>query len=278
MASSDNSSPRSVTSSSWLRLLKAREPQAWRRLTELYGPLVFHLGQRHGLSPEDSGDLVQEVFSAVAAAVDRFVHSPDCGTFRGCLWTIARNKLRDHFRRTADREQADGGTTAWKRLADLPENWSDESHDVSDPSELSLLFRRALDRVRCEFENRTWQAFWLSTVDQQDTADVAQQLGLSANSVRQAKSRVLRRLRCELGDGQMTKHPMTKEAHMTNDEWRNASTFVVIPFGNSCIRHSVVPSLADSASAFIPKGLRHIAQGYPRTRATLGCRSTPPQP
>ena len=218
MASSDNSSPRSLTSTSWLRRLKAQEPQAWRRLTELYGPLVFHWGRRQGLSPEDAGDLVQEVFSAVAAAVDRFIHSADHGTFRGWLWTIARNKLRDHFRRMADREQADGGTTAWQRLSAVPEVWSDESRDVSDPSELSLLFRRALDRVRCEFEDRTWQAFWLSTVEQQETADVATQLGLSANSVRQAKSRVMRRLRCELGDGQMTNDETPNDQRSPNDK------------------------------------------------------------
>jgi RNA polymerase sigma-70 factor (ECF subfamily) len=188
------------TSSSWLSRMRHRDPQAWRRLTELYGPLVYHWGRRHGLSAEDANDVTQEVFAAVAGAIDRFLHSPEQGTFRGWLWTIARNKLRDHFRREADREVADGGTEAFKRLVLIPESWSDESHDMTDQIELHRLFRRALDRVRCEFEERTWQAFWLSTVELRDTADIAAELNLSANSVRQAKSRVLRRLRRELGD------------------------------------------------------------------------------
>ena len=192
----------SRTSTSWLSRVRHRDPQAWRRLTELYGPLVYHWGRRHGLSAEDASDLTQEVFSAVAGAIERFLHSPEHGTFRGWLWTIARNKLRDHFRRDANREEAAGGTEACLRLASIPEVWSDESHGATDPGELQRLFRRALDRVRCEFEDRTWQAFWLSTIEQQDTDDIAHQLGLSANSVRQAKSRVLRRLRHELGDGQ----------------------------------------------------------------------------
>ncbi len=188
------------TSSSWLSRMRQRDPQAWRRLTELYGPLVYHWGRHHGLSAEDASDLTQEVFSAVAGAIERFLHSPEQGTFRGWLWTIARNKLRDHFRRETDREEAAGGTEAWLRLSSIPEIWSDESQDVTDLGELQRLFRRALDRVRCEFEDRTWQAFWLSTVEQQETDDIAKSLGLSANSVRQAKSRVLRRLRRELGD------------------------------------------------------------------------------
>jgi len=182
--------------------MKARDPQAWQRLTELYGPLVYHWGRRHLLSAEDASDLTQEVFSAVAGAIDRFLHSPEHGTFRGWLWTIARNKLRDHFRRAVQREEAAGGTEAWLRLSSVPEHWSDDSCNATDRVELQWLFRRALDRVRCEFEDRTWQAFWLSTVEQRDTAAIAAELGFSANSVRQAKSRVLRRLRRELGDAE----------------------------------------------------------------------------
>jgi len=188
------------TSTSWLLRVKARDPQAWQRLTDLYGPLVFHWARRHGLSPEDAGDLMQEVFGAVAVAIDRFLHSPGQGTFRGWLWTIARNKLRDHYRRSSHREEAAGGTEAGLRLLSIPEIWSDESVDITDRNELQKLFRRALDLVRCEFEERTWQAFWRTTIELRDSSDVAAELNLSANSVRQAKSRVLRRLRLELGD------------------------------------------------------------------------------
>lgn len=190
----------SKTSTSWLSHLRHRDPLAWQRLTELYGPLVYHWGRRHGLSPEDASDVTQEVFAAVSGAIDRFLHSPEHGTFRGWLWTIARNKLRDHFRRESDRELADGGTAAFQRLVLIPESWSDESHNATDRIELRQLFHRALERVRSEFEDRTWRAFWLSTVELRDTADIAAELNLSTNSVRQAKSRVLRRLRRELGD------------------------------------------------------------------------------
>lgn len=200
MTTSHNSPFGSATSTSWLRLVKAHDAAAWSRLTELYGPLVFHWGRRQGMSPEDAGDLLQEVFAAVAIAIDRFLHSAERGTFRGWLWTIARNKLRDHFRRTANREEADGGTEAQRRLSAISEVWSEDSNELTDRIELRQLFSRALERVRCEFEKRTWQAFWLCTVDLRDTADVAAELGLSTNSVRQAKSRILRRLRVELGD------------------------------------------------------------------------------
>jgi len=52
--------------------------------------------------------------------------------------------------------------------------------------------------VQAEFEVRTWQAFWQTTVEQQRPADVAAALGMNVGAVYMAKSRVLRRLRAEL--------------------------------------------------------------------------------
>jgi RNA polymerase sigma-70 factor (ECF subfamily) len=57
-----------------------------------------------------------------------------------------------------------------------------------------------LDLVRAQFEDRTWQAFWKVAVENASPADVAGQLGMTPTSVRQAKSRVLRRLKVELGE------------------------------------------------------------------------------
>ena len=54
--------------------------------------------------------------------------------------------------------------------------------------------------MRAEFESKTWQAFWRVTVDGLATASAAAELGLSGPAVRMAKSRVLRRLREEVGE------------------------------------------------------------------------------
>jgi RNA polymerase sigma-70 factor (ECF subfamily) len=62
------------------------------------------------------------------------------------------------------------------------------------------LFHQALGLIRDEFEQRTWQAFWRMAVDNRTSAEVAGELGMTTNAVRMAKSRVLRRLREELGE------------------------------------------------------------------------------
>lgn len=181
------------TSPSLVDRVRAQEAQAWQRLVDLYGPLVFGWSCRAGLSHEDAADVMQEVFLSVSKAILRF--DPRArGRFRGWLWTITRNKLRDHYRNAAPFD-ARGGDTANRLLgqfpeADFPEQWEDNSSDATR-HEVQALYHRAMTLIQSDFEPQTWRAFWLSVVEEKSTEEIAGLLGLSANGVRQAKSRVL---------------------------------------------------------------------------------------
>jgi RNA polymerase sigma-70 factor (ECF subfamily) len=180
--------------------VKAREGEAWERLADLYGPLVYGWCRQSGLQAEDAADVGQEVFGAVLTRVERFRRDRPGDTFRGWLWTITRNKIRDHFRRRSGRAQAPGGTGAQQQLAQIPDAPPDLS--VTSPSSKvrGLLEHRAVEMVRAGVEDRTWRAFWLVTVEGRAPADVAQELGITAQAVYDAKYRVRRRIRHELGD------------------------------------------------------------------------------
>ena len=187
-----------ATSATLVARVQANQQAAWQRLVDLYGPLIYSWGCRSGLASEDAADVMQEVFAAVARAIGNFDPAAQ-GRFRGWLWTITRNKIRDHHRRLIAEPPGRGGDAALRQLAELPEQWDDDASDATR-HEVRALYHRALDLIRNDFQPQTWQAFWLSVVEEQPTDVVARRLGLSANSVRQAKSRVLRRLRAELGD------------------------------------------------------------------------------
>ena len=188
------------TSPSLIRRVQHLDQQAWRQLTKLYGPLVFHWCKRLGLTGADADDLFQEIFIAVARGIHRFEPKSSAagsprGNFRGWLWTIAKNKAIDFHRFRKDREIAAGGSTAQFRLQEYADPFGEESGNQLDRSENASLFHRGLELVRSEFEEGTWQAFWRAAVEQQPTALIAEDLQMSPASVRQAKSRVLRRLR-----------------------------------------------------------------------------------
>ena len=187
-----------ATSRSMLAGARARDAEAWERMVALYAPLVFHWCRQWGLSPDDTADVFQDVFQSVAAHIGGFRREKAGDTFRGWLRTITRNKVNDHYRRRQHEPGGVGGSEARVLLSQLPDAADDEVR--SDEVAENALLHRALDQVRGEFEPRTWQAFWRTAVEGRATADVAAELAMSAGAVRVAKSRVLHRLRAELGD------------------------------------------------------------------------------
>ncbi len=198
-AESPFSGASSSTSPSLIQRVKAQDPEAWHRLVKLYGPLVYHWCRSSGLKGEDTADIVQEVFCAVAPGIAGFRGGGQRGSFRAWLRTITRNKVHDLFRRKQGQPEAKGGTVAQQQLMEVPQ--PPEATELTDPPEAEdALWRRAVELVRAEFEDRTWQAFWRVAVDGQPPAAVAEELSMTVHAVYQAKYRVLGRVRRELGD------------------------------------------------------------------------------
>ena len=179
--------------------LKDQQADAWRRLLRLYGPVVYGWCKGHGLQATDAEDVVQEVFRTVLLRIGDFRCDRPGDTFRGWLWTITRFKIGDHLRRRASQPRAAGGSEARDQLEQVPAETLSESSEVS-PGVTRGLYRRALELIRGEFEEVSWQAFWRVVGESQRPADVAVELGISLNAVYLAKSRILRRLREALGD------------------------------------------------------------------------------
>jgi RNA polymerase sigma-70 factor (ECF subfamily) len=190
--------PSTATSRSLLERVKADEPAAWDRLVALYAPLVLQWCRGWQVPEQDAADVFQEVFQAVVTHIAGFRKEREGDTFRGWLRTITRNKVRDHFRRRGRQPAGEGGTEAQGRLAEVPD--LDDSDEASVAGEEQSLFRRALELIQQEFAERTWQAFWRTAVEGRPAAEVAAELSMSPGAVRVAKSRVLQRLREELGD------------------------------------------------------------------------------
>ena len=189
------------TSRSLLAAARERHPTAWSRLVALYSPLVAAWCSRWGVARQDVMDVVQDVFTAVAANLARFRKERPGDTFRGWLATIARNKVHDYFRRHAGAPAAAGGTEAWLRFSQVCDGHSLKSESEELAAEVfSEVLKRALESIRGEFQEQTWLAFWRTVVEGREASDVASELGMQSGAVRVSKSRVLCRLRRELGD------------------------------------------------------------------------------
>src|SRR5262245_26544045 len=185
-----------VTPKSLLERVRANDAEAWHRLVQLYRPLVVFWCARSRLPAADVEDVAQEVFAAAAAGLPGFHHDRPGDTFRGWLRVVTRNQVLLYFRRNQGQAQAEGGSDAWQRLQELADPLP--GPDAEEETEVGQLYRRALDQVRGAFEEHTWQAFWLTVVEGRSPATLTDELSMTPAAIRQAKSRVLRRLKLEM--------------------------------------------------------------------------------
>jgi RNA polymerase sigma-70 factor, ECF subfamily len=194
--------PRSSTATSRTLLdrIKGDDAAAWDRMISLYAPLVYRWCRRWDLPEQEIADVFQDVFQAVSTHIGTFRKETHTDTFRGWLRTIAHNKVRDHFRKLGREPGGAGGTDAQIRWSSLPAAQVPDDDDSSGEHAYRGLCRRALNLIRNEFEERTWRAFWLTAVEDRAPKEVAVELSMTSGAVRVAKSRVLRRLREELGE------------------------------------------------------------------------------
>jgi RNA polymerase sigma-70 factor (ECF subfamily) len=187
-----------ATHASLLIRLRARgDVRAWSEFTEIYGPLIYQLARRRGLQDSDAQDLGQEVFRAVARAIDRYDPDPERGSFRAWLSRIAGNLIINLL--VAQRRHPRGtGDTDMQRLIEEQPEASVEESALFEAEYRSRLLGWAAERVRGSFSEPAWQAFWQTGVEGQSPRDVAQNLGMSLGTVYQYKSRVVTRIRREI--------------------------------------------------------------------------------
>lgn len=173
------------------RLQRAPDNEAWQQLVELYTPLIQHWLRRQHVPSSEADDLTQETLTAVVRDLPRFQHPGHKGAFRGWLRGIAVNRLRGYWRKIRNHPVAADMERALDQLedpaSDLSRQW-DQEHDRH-------VAHRLLERIKPDFEAKTWQAFHRVVMEDADPETVAGELGVMVTVIWNAKSRVLRRLR-----------------------------------------------------------------------------------
>lgn len=185
----------STRASLLVRIRDLEDQQAWSQFVEVYGPVVYRFARKRGLQEADASDLTQEVLRAVAAVAGRLNYDAREGSFRGWLYTVARNKLYD-FRVARSRQCQGSGDSAVQAVLD--EQSAHQEETLWEEEYQQQLLAWAADRVRDSFEDATWQAFWQLAVEGKSGKEAAAALGMTLAAVYMAKSRVLARLKEEI--------------------------------------------------------------------------------
>jgi RNA polymerase sigma-70 factor (ECF subfamily) len=174
-----------------LRVRNSQDQDAWREFVEIYSPVVFRMATRKGLQPADADDLVQQVLTSVSGALESRPHDRERARFRTWLRRVAENAILNAL--TRKRPDVGSGRTDFIGLLEQ-HSAPPEDSNLLKPELQEEIFRYTADQIRPEFAESTWQAFWLTAVENQECESVAQRLNINIGSVYAARSRVMKRL------------------------------------------------------------------------------------
>src|SRR5262245_19581645 len=89
--------PVATPHTSYSLLERARDPgdaASWRKLTDLYSPLIRRWARAYVTQLADADAVVQDVLAVLVREQPRFEHSHNPGAFRAWLRSIMINRLR----------------------------------------------------------------------------------------------------------------------------------------------------------------------------------------
>jgi RNA polymerase sigma factor (sigma-70 family) len=179
-----------------VRLQGERDERAWAEFSRIYEPLVLRLMHRRGLQECDARDATQQVLIRISGAIERYQNDGADASFRRWLFRVARNVVVTFLTRQSgqpkvlDHDQIANALDAV--TADCAES------KLFDVEYRQQVLAWAIEQVRRDFKDSTWQAFVESSIHGRPIADVASELGLSAGCVYVARSRIIARLRAKV--------------------------------------------------------------------------------
>lgn len=175
------------------RLRGGDDQEAWAECFQRYRDLILGVARRRGFAGADGEDLLQDVFVELGKSLPKFEYDQERGRFRGFLKTITVRAIGKRLRRR-------GPAPA---IGTDPEMAPDEAVGAPDPEFEATWeaewrqyhLRLAMGVLHNEVRATDLRAFEAVTQGQRDPRAVASELGISVESVYQAKSRILKRLR-----------------------------------------------------------------------------------
>lgn len=177
----------SATQSSLLsRVRDLQDADSWLRFDKLYRPMLTEYARQRGLRQEASEDIAQQCLAAIVNAIPRFRRQK---SFRAWLRKMVHHKVSDHLTRenrhlqsASDAiEQAVVNESAPVQL--WQQRWN-EAH-----------IQYILDELRGEVAEHTLRAFEMYVIHEYPVEEIERILGMTANQIYVAKSRVLHHLR-----------------------------------------------------------------------------------
>lgn len=171
--------------------VRGRGPDRWVEFYAIYKPMLVGYFRKQGLSDGDAQDMVQEVFLKLCKRIHTY--DRERTRFRTWLFTVARNTLIDRARRDQTQRHAVDGWV--KRVLEEATGDEERQRREFERSHHTRILQYAFEKVRRRSSERVWNCFEMSVIQGKPGAEVAAELGVSANVVYVNSWRVLQNVK-----------------------------------------------------------------------------------
>ena len=179
------------------RVRDLQDEKSWGEFVALYEPLLLSY-VRGRVAPEtDARDIVQDIFLTLLRVLPTFELDRVRGRFRTWLWRITSNAIIDDSRRQRRHK---------KSRSPLPDDFAESVSDDRKPDEEWLRAHRqrileyVLSQMRDQTHEKTWHCFEQHILGERGCAEVAAEVGLTANAVCANSIRVLAKVRARCAE------------------------------------------------------------------------------
>lgn len=173
-----------TTNHTLLDRIRHGDAVSWDEFYLRYAPFVRALARKNGFFASDADELVQRTMISIFERDSVMKYDPSRGKFRGFLYAIIRNKIRDMY--------AEKSRTLFEPTQE--ETAEDPFDAIFSCEYAAYLTSLMLDELRGEVEETTFEAFQLVQFEGYSPQETADALHLSAQMVYTIRSRCLKRL------------------------------------------------------------------------------------
>ena len=169
--------------------------QAWNQFVGYFRPVLVGFARNAGLSPAAAEDFTQQALLEFFRSFQTGNYDRSKGRLSHWLFGIARKVLSQTFRKRAPEKPA----TDLQRSSETQPLDSfaatGGTEDLWQQQWEKMVLQVCMDRARQEFDEKTFAAFEMYSLQELDPDEVARRLSISRNAVYIAKSRILSRVR-----------------------------------------------------------------------------------
>ncbi len=176
-----------------VRLKDADDHKSWQDFLNTYGPFIYGVAIKSGLTMVEAQEVVQETVICVSKKMPEFTYDPKVGAFKGWLMRLTHWRIKDQLRkrqRDAALIHSAETSTATTLIERLPDPKGNELEQVWDEEWQTHVLDTALSRVKRKVSPKQYQIFDLCAIKRWPLQKVAQHLNVNIAQIYLARHRV----------------------------------------------------------------------------------------